>query len=79
MESHLHKTHIGQVAVVAQEGAAHGLHTVASVVAETRRRVNGKEGFHEVGGVKVAAGLAGYEKVFHLAEKCKRAGKAAFC
>ena len=71
MEGHLHKTHIGQVAVVAQEGAAHGLHTVTAVVAETRRRVDGKQSFHEVGSVKVAAGLAGYEKIFHLADSAK--------
>ena len=65
MQGHLHKSHVGQLAIVAQEGAALGLHLFAAIIAELGTGALLLDGTHEVGRVQVATGLAGYDEEFH--------------
>lgn len=65
VQGHLHKSHVGQLAIVAQEGAALGLHLFAAIIAELGTGALLLDGTHEVGRVQVATGLAGYDEEFH--------------
>ena len=61
----LHQTHVGERFVVTHKGAADALHGVAAEVAKLGLGVALNERLHEAAGVKVAAGFAGNEIVFH--------------
>ena len=65
MSDDRHKAHVGQRAVMAKHGAALGLHQVAPDKSELGLGVALAQGFHQVRGVEVTAGLTGYQVVFH--------------
>ena len=68
MTDDLHQTHISERLVVAHKGAADTLHGVAAEVAKLGLGVALQERLHQTAGVKVAAGFAGNEIVFHGTE-----------
>ena len=61
-----HKTHIGQVLVVAHAFAADGRHEVAAEEAKLRRGVILAQRGHQPAGVEVATCLAHYQIVLHI-------------
>ena len=68
MTDDLHQTHVSERLVVAHKGAADTLHGVAAEVAKLGLGVALRERQHQAAGVKVAAGFAGNEIVFHGTE-----------
>ena len=71
-----HEAHVGQRAVMAEAHAACTAHQVAAVEAERGVGVEAPQGFHQVGGVQVAAGLAYDEKILHV---CRFSGERGGC
>ena len=61
-----HKTHIGQVLVVAHALATDGRHEVAAEEAKLRRGVILAQRGHQPAGVEVATRLAHYQIVLHI-------------
>ena len=65
MQQHSDNTHIGQLTIVLHQRAADSSHQVATEETEFSLLVNGLQRPHQVGGMQVARGFAGYEIVFH--------------
>ena len=65
MEQHGHKTHIGQVTIMAHTGASDGRHQVASEKPERCLWVVLAQGTHEMTGMEVATGLTYNEIILH--------------
>ena len=65
VEHHLHKAHISQVAVVAQQLHTLGLHEVAAETAKLGFGIVRSERTNEMGGVQIAGGFAGYKEIAH--------------
>jgi len=65
MQSHLYKTHVGHLAVVAHQCAANLLHGIATPETELGLRIALAQGPHEMGGMQVARSLTGYQIIFH--------------
>ena len=57
--------HIGEVAIVADEGSPLGLHKVAAHTTKAGCPIALAKGLNKAGGVEVATGFAGNEVVFH--------------
>ena len=65
MQEYGDKAHVGQVAVVAEQGAALLLHGITPKEAELSLCIEVAQRLHEMGGMEVATGFAGYQEIFH--------------
>ena len=65
MEDHLHKAHVRQIPVVAQQLHPLGLHEIAAETAKLGFGIVRSERTNEMGGVQIAGGFAGYEEIAH--------------
>ena len=65
VEHHLHKAHVRQIPVVAQQLHTLGLHEVAAETAKLGFGIVRPKRTDEMGGVQIAGGFAGYEEIAH--------------
>ena len=65
VEQHLHETHVGEFAVVAQQQHPLGLHQVAAETAKLGFGIARLERTHEMGRVQIARRFTGYKKIAH--------------